>query len=318
VLVVTAMFPHRYAPDAGIFVAEQVESLRSLGLDVDVLFMDTSHTRFNYLVGCAQVLLKTRRARYDLIHGHYGYAGLVARCQVGTPVVVTLHGSDVNLASQRPFSRLAAALADETIVVSPALAGLAHMPKAHIIPCGVDLSVFGPIPREEARRALGIDPRARIVLFPSDPARRVKRFDRFQAACSLIDPRPEVLTLAGRPHYKVPLYLNAADCVVLTSDTEGSPVVVREALACNAPVVSVDVGDVRQHLEGVVPGAVVPSSAEELAAAIECVLVSGQRSNGRERVQHLDLASIAGRVSHVYQQAVARHQASGAAARMGA
>jgi glycosyltransferase involved in cell wall biosynthesis len=163
---------------------------------------------------------------------------------------------------------------------------------------------------------LGIDPRARVVLFPSDPGRRVKRFDRLQAACSRIDPPPEVLTLSAQPHNKVPLFLNAADCVVLTSDTEGSPVVVREALACNAPVVSVDVGDVRQHLEGVVPGEVVSSSAEALAAAIERVLVSGQRSNGRERVQHLDLATIASRVRRVYVQAVARHQASGAAARM--
>jgi teichuronic acid biosynthesis glycosyltransferase TuaC len=315
VLVVTAMYPQPNAPDAGIFVAEQVDSLRRLGLDVDVLFMDTRRSRFNYLGGCRQVLLRTRRARYDLIHGHYGYAGLVARCQIGTPVVVTLHGSDVNLATQRPFSRLAAALADETIVVSAALARLAHLPSAHVIPCGVDLSAFRPMPKDEARLMLGIDPHARVVLFPSDPARSVKRFDLFQAACSRIHPSPEVLTLAGHPHARVPLYLNAADCVMLTSDTEGSPVVVREALACNTPVVSVDVGDVRQHLEGVEPGAIVPASAEALATAVEHILVSGRRSNGRERVKHLALDAIAGRVSSVYHQAVARHQASGAAAR---
>jgi glycosyltransferase involved in cell wall biosynthesis len=145
-------------------------------------------------------------------------------------------------------------------------------------------------------------------LFPGDPARRIKRFDRFEAAIAQLRQPVQMLTLANVPRPRVPLILNAADCVVLTSDSEGSPVVVREALACNTPIVSVDVGDVRQQLAGVAPGEVAGPSPANLAAAIERVLVAGARSNGRASVSGLGLDAIAARVYQVYERAIAgRH-----------
>jgi teichuronic acid biosynthesis glycosyltransferase TuaC len=303
VLVVTPMYPRPDAPTRGAFVRDQVDCLRRLGVEVDVLNLDGRQGLLKYVLGGLCVFAATLRYRYDVVHAHYGFAGLVARLQVRSPVVVTFHGSDVNLRSQRPFSRLAAYLADQIIVTSPALASLLGDQRADVIPCGVDLSEFRPIPKIEARRALGLDPDLSLVLFPGSPKRSVKRFDRFQAALELL-PNPVVaLILEDIPHEHVPLYINAADCLVLTSDAEGSPVVVREAIACNTPVVSVDVGDVREWCSGIQPGAIVGKSARELADAIGAVIDSGTRSNGRERAAAFASDEIARRVVAVYERA---------------
>jgi teichuronic acid biosynthesis glycosyltransferase TuaC len=310
VLVVTPMYPLSDRPTRGAFVRDQVEALRRLGVEVDVLNFDGRRGVLKYLIGGWHVFALTSTRRYHVVHAHYGFAGLVARCQFRSPVVVTFHGSDVNLRTQRPLSRLAATLADQVIVTSPVLASLLQQPRAEVIPCGVDLSQFRPIPKVDARRALGLDPSAPTVLFPGSPGRSVKRFDRFQAALELLPGPVAWLTLESVHRERVPLYMNAADCVVLTSDSEGSPVVVREALACNTPVVSVDVGDVRDWLTGVRPGAIVGRSARDLADAIGAVLRTGKRSNGRERATTFDADVVARRVIDTYQRAVsARHDA---------
>jgi teichuronic acid biosynthesis glycosyltransferase TuaC len=306
VLVVTAHYPRADAPWRGVATGDQVEALRRLGVQVDVLEVGAGRGWLKYARGCLLVFITTLRERYDLVHGHYGFAGLVARCQARCPAVVTFYGSDVNRPDQRPFSRLAAVLADEVIVVSRALGVLIDRPTAEVIPFGVDLRLFCPMSKMEARRALRLQSDATIILFPSFAANPVKRFDRLLAAVALLPQRVAVQTLEGVPHDRVPAYLNAADCVVLTSDAEGSPVAVREALACNAPVVSVDVGDVREWLTGVEPGAVVGKSPYEIADAIAAVLRSGGRSNGRERVGALGHGKIAERVLAVYERALVR------------
>jgi glycosyltransferase involved in cell wall biosynthesis len=294
------MYPCAAAPYQGIFVHEQVVALRELGVEVDVLYLEGGRGIQKYLRGCLRVLAACARRHYDVVHGHYGFAGLVARCQIAAPVVVTFYGSDVNQRRQRPFSKLAAALADETIVLSPTLAQLARLRNAHVIPCGVDLTRFQPLDKAEARRALGIDPHATVLLFPADPARRVKRYDRFETAVARLERPVHVLTLHNVPRERVPLVLNAADCLVMTSDSEGSPVSVREALACNTPVVSVDVGDVRELLEGVEPSYVVSSDPDHIAAAVARVLATGQRSNGRRKAATLDANVSARRVYDLY------------------
>jgi glycosyltransferase involved in cell wall biosynthesis len=300
VLAVTAMYPSPAAPYQGIFVHEQIVALRELGAHIDVLYIEGRRGKHEYLRGCLRVAAACARRQYDVVHGHYGYAGLVARCQLAAPVVVTFYGSDINLQHERPFSKLAAALANETIVLSPVLARVGGLARAHVIPCGVDLSTFRPMEVTEARRALGIDADATVLLFPADPARRVKRFDRFQAAISRLEEPVHVLTLHDVPREQVPLVLNAADCLVMTSDSEGSPVSVREALACNTPIVSVDVGDVRELLEGVEHSHVVSFEPDAIAAAVRRVLAGRNRSNGRQKAPFLDADVSAKRVYDLY------------------
>jgi teichuronic acid biosynthesis glycosyltransferase TuaC len=306
VLVVTAMYPRPDATTLGLFVEEQVESIKRQGVEIDVMQISPRSGRLRYLVGALGIFRATLTRHYDVVHAHYGPVGLLARCQIRAPVVVTLHGSDVNLATQRPLSRVAVAVANETIAVSHALAARMGQQNIHVIPCGVNLSLFRPMPVAEARRALGLAPDVPVVLFAASPSQSIKRFDRFLSAIRLLRREVAVLTLGDVPHLQVPLYLNAAECAVLTSDSEGSPVVVREALACNTPIVTVEVGDVREQLLGVTPGAVVGHYPTEIASAISAVLAQARRSNGRGMVEHLGLDAVAYRVLAVYRRAAGR------------
>jgi glycosyltransferase involved in cell wall biosynthesis len=252
VLFVTAMYPHAERPGNGAFVAHQAEQLRALGHRVDVVHVKGYESRWNYLIGAWEVLRATWSGRHDLVHVHYGLTGLCALLRWRTPMVVTLHGSDMLQGRLHPFvSRCVSAMAHSTIAVSPAIASRAQ---STLIPCGVDLERFRPVDRADARSKLGLAPEGKYVLFPFDPRRRVKRYDLAEAAVALLRDRGVVATLLpvwNATNDLMPLYYSAADVMILCSDSEGSPTSVKEALACNLPVVSTDVGDVSAILQGV-------------------------------------------------------------------
>jgi len=107
----------------------------------------------------------------------------------------------------------------------------------------------------------------------------------------------------GRPQEELALAMSAADVLLLPSFHEGSPNVVKEALAAGLPVVAAPVGDCAERLAGVTPGAVVAREPEAFASAVEAVLASGERSNGREKVAHLELSGVARRILAVYERA---------------
>jgi len=154
------------------------------------------------------------------------------------------------------------------------------------------------MPMGDARRALGLPSDRRFVLFPADPALTVKRFDLAKAAVDLATrhgPNIELLSVHGRPHREMVLWLNAADVLLITSFAEGSPVVVKEANACNLPVVSVSVGDLPDQLRHVQPSAVVAPRPEDLAEAVSRILRMDRRSNGRDGLREVDSRTIAER-----------------------
>src|SRR5262249_39427473 len=138
-----------------------------------------------------------------------------------------------------------------TIVVSPKI----HQKLGgEIIPCGVDLSLFSPRPKAEARRRLGLADDRKYILFPFDPNRAVKRFDIAREAVSRLAANGQdvdMLTVSKVHFREMPWYYSAADAMILCSDSEGSPTSVKEALACNLPVVSTDIGDVREIMKGI-------------------------------------------------------------------
>ncbi len=248
VLLVTNMYPTPDRPAAGVFVAEQVASLERLGVRFDVLFIDGRRSTLNYAWGVPRLWARLRKERYDLIHAHYAFSGLIARLQWRLPLVVTHHGIEVLTGWTVPLCRLASRWADQVIVVSRAMAqALAPLP-SHVIPCGVDLELFRPGDRATARAQLGLDPERPLVLFAGD-LRPEKRYPLAQAAVARLREMgvdAELITLTGQPHDRVPLYMQACDALILTSTHEGSPMVVKEAMACNLPVVSVAVGDVAE------------------------------------------------------------------------
>jgi len=302
-LVVTSIYPTPEDPGLGAFVASQVESLRKIGVGVDVLFLDVQRAKWELVKGIARVrrIVKT----YDLVHAHFGYNGIPACLQRTRPVVVSFCGTDIVHPRLRPLARWVARRADACIVKSDHLRAILNHP-AFVIPNGVNLERFRPEDHREARRRLGFRPDVRYALFVANPARPEKRYDLAKAALEAVKQSNimplEILVLHNRPREEVPRYLNAADLLLLTSDWEGSPNAVKEAMACNLPVVATDVGDVRQVLNGAHNCAVCAATPQALAEGIQNVLRDGARSDGRSRIARLSADAVAVQILKVYRR----------------
>jgi glycosyltransferase involved in cell wall biosynthesis len=234
-------------------------------------------------------------------------------------VVVTFHGSDLQGIRDprgrvtplgyvlRFSSRWVATHADVVILVSQHLAR--YLPKDiayHVIPAGIDLGLFRPIPMADARHLLGLPMDMRLVLFVGNPERTEKRFWLAKEAVASLDGMPGIRIVVANnvPLERMPLFMNACDALLLTSSSEGSPNAVKEALACNLPVVSTDVGDVRQRI-GNLDGCRVCSDnrPESLAQALGQVLESHARIQGRQAVLDMDEGVLIRKVIGVYEKA---------------
>lgn len=321
VLVVTNMYPTEQMPHAGPFVAAQVESVRRLGVDVEVLHLERPESgRGVYRRLAGRLRRHVAAAQPDLVHAAYGgvMAEAVTRAVRDRPVLVTFHGTDLlggrgdsvlGTVARRAgvaASRLAARRASGVIVVARGLC--AALPRrldpsrVWVVPNGVDLELFAPRDRGACRKELGWDVTSRHVLFPSAPSRPEKRYALARAAVGRLNGgRPVQLHALDRvPHDDVPLMLNAADAIVLTSTHEGSPVVVKEALACGVPIVSVDVGDVRERIDGIAGCHIAEATPDDLAAKLELALAHTAPIDARERVEELSLERTALKVREVY------------------
>jgi glycosyltransferase involved in cell wall biosynthesis len=315
VLMVTPQLPRPGRPGTLAPTVRQIESIRSLGVDVQVLEV-RGVKRLKYLQRLPD--LRSLAASVDLVHAHFGYCGWLARSQRTTPVVVSFMGDDLLgtpdvTGRTSAFSRCVvqadrwlARVVDAVIVKSAAMARIVAPVKAHVIPNGVDLNTFRPIDKRAAKAQLGLAEHTRYVLFPGWPEEPRKAFPLAQAVVNetarLIGEPLELLPLRRVESDKVPLYMNACDVMVLTSYLEGSPNVVKEAMACNLPMVSVPVGDVSELLAGVDGCAVRPRDVGELSTALVTVLRRAAPTNGRTAVEKkkLDLMSVALKVVDVY------------------
>lgn len=327
VLAVTNMYPTPSMPASGVFVGEQVRGLRAIGVTVEVLFVDRVTKGMSaYFTMMRPVREALRSFAPDIVHVMYGgvMADQVMRKVNRVPKLVTFHGSDLlgenlsgtwrKLISHYGIfcSRRAAKLADGIVVVSERLkkalpSGL-EPAKIRIIPCGIDVQRFQPLDRSHCRAKLGWKATSFHVLFPSRRNNTVKRPALALAAVAEVAARgvvPELHFLEGVPNEAVPLWMNASDALILTSAHEGSPTVVKEALACGLPVVSVDVGDVGEQLRGVEGCHLAASDPTDLASKLLAVKRTGNSVVAREKVQRLSLENIAIDLAAFYQQLVA-------------
>ncbi|EMA29185.1 group 1 glycosyl transferase [Halobiforma lacisalsi AJ5] len=298
-----------------IFFTQQIDTLERKGVDTTVLVvpgadqidgdMGSGRGVAEYLQFLPKVRQELRSGDYDLIHANYGLTAPYAITQFRLPVVLTLWGSDV-VGFDGAVTKACAWRCDAITVRSEEMRDLLGR-DAHILPSGIDLERFEPMDRREACERVGWDPDRKHVLFPYSPDYERKNYplakrvtERTRDRLEATDDEIELQTISGVPHERVPIFMNAADALLLTSRHEGSPNTVKEAMACNLPVVSTDVGDVRTRLRDVSPSGV-GTTEDELVDELVAVLESESRSNGRDAVREVSWDRIGDRILDIYE-----------------
>jgi teichuronic acid biosynthesis glycosyltransferase TuaC len=316
--MVTSEWPKVDQPNLVPFIVQQVRYLREAGVEVEVFPFRGARNPANYARAWKDLRLRIRTGKHDLVHAQFGQAGALAAFSKLRPLVVTYRGDDLEgiVGDKgrylwvswvlRWVSRAVATRADGIVVVSRHLVRYLPRPPDAIIPTGIDFKKFRPVPMAEARAQLGLPPDRKLVLFPANPAETRKRHALAERAVRIVGDA-HLIVAWGVPHQDVPVYMSACDAMVLTSMHEGSPNVVKEALACNLPIVSVDVGDVQERLEGVEGCIVCPDDRPQtLARALDAVLQHGRLAAGRQAVADLDEEILTRRVVDTYERVVAR------------
>lgn len=319
VLVITSEWPTENRPNDVPFLVQYVDALRKQGIEVDVFHFTARANPLNYIKAWFEVRKHSSWVQADILHAQWGQSAFLALFS-RKPLVITFHGSDLQgiVDSRGRYSfkgkilvamnKLLSHTADRCIVVSRRLGELLDNScrSVEVIPMGIDLHLFHRINQLVARKQLGLNQNTRYVLFISDPKRPEKRFALAQEAFASANiPNTELLVVSGQPYEKIPLYLNAGDLLLMTSSHEGSSVILKEALACNLPVVAVDVGDAREKLQDIA-GCVVceDDDPQTIARAITQALAYDKPINGRDSVLDLSWELIAQRTIAVYNQAL--------------
>lgn len=310
-LVVSNMRPDAAHPERGSFVRDQVAALRALPGAPELELYEFAPGA-GALARAARELRRrfgprpraaATRAPFDVVHAHFGLTAWPALTVAAHVRALTLHGTDVSHPRTRLLTRAALPRVDLLATVSDEL--LAELParaanRAHVLPCGVDLDRFAPLPRALARAELGLDGARAYVLFAADPARPEKRYDRARELLAGLD--AELLALGGVEPARVPLWVNAADAVLVPSEREGFGLAVLEALACDVPVLATPVGVHEHALAGLDRTLCAPFDAGRWRAALEplldaaCAAGDGPRVSGRARAERWSARRMAERV----------------------
>jgi len=312
----TAMYPTKENPAFGSFVRTQAESLKRAGLGVEVLVLKGRNRKLIYPKGVLQLRKLLKWGLFDLVHAHYGFVGMVARTQWKVPVVVTYHGDDllgtvVEEGKKALWSPLVVAAGkklaqyvDAAIVQTAEMASKLRKSSVFVIPHEVDFDIFYPTERLEARAMLGLRADKKYLLFAADPEIPVKRFPLAKTVADWLGRRDssiELLVVSRESQSRLALYMSACDALVFPSYQEGSPNVVKQAMASNLPIVATDVGDIRQVIGNTKGCYVCNPSVSEFAARITEILSPPRRTEGREAIRHLDSSTVSGRIIEVYE-----------------
>jgi len=282
ILIVCSKNSGKIAP----FILEQGESLVRIGVEVDY-YPIVGKGLNGYWENRKSYLEKIESFRPDIIHAHYGLSGLLANTQRKIPVVTTYHGSDINKLSLFLLSRMNMMLSAHNIFVSEKNRSKSDLKtNFSLIPCGVDTILFVPQSKSESRKLLGLEAEKKLVLFSSAFEISVKNSTLALSAVALLHD-VQLIELKNYSREQVVLLMNAADVALMTSFTEGSPQFIKEALACNCPIVSVPVGDVPFVIDKIEGCFIASYDAIDIAEKIKMVLDNGMRTDGRKRIIEL-------------------------------
>ncbi len=306
-LVVSNMRPDAAHPERGRFVRDQVAALRRLdGLSVGL---------YEFPPG-ARALARApfdlrsryRGERFDVVHAHFGLTAWPALAVRAHGRALTVHGTDVTHPRTRLITRAALPTVGLLAAVSEAL--VAQIPgrrareRARVLPCGVDMERFRPIPRAQARAQLGLDPSRPYLLFAADPTRAEKRHDRASALARAVG--VQLLALGGVEPERVPLYVNAANAVLVPSEREGFGLAALEALACDVPVLATPVGVHAQALNGLPGTLCAPFELERWKTALAShVSELDPRVDGRARAERFSSLRMAELLAEAWRSLIA-------------
>jgi glycosyltransferase involved in cell wall biosynthesis len=302
ILVVASFNKGRFAP----FVVEQVEALKKQGCAIEFFGLQGKGLH-GYLKNLPKLKGKIKEFCPDVIHAHYGLSGLLANLQRRVPVVTTYHGSDINDKKVLPFSKTAMRLSAWNVFVSRKTLEIAKPKKKYILlPCGIDLSDMQLTEKAEARRKMNLQFDGKYILFAGAFDIEVKNAPLAKdAVACLQEGQTELLELKGYKRDEVTLLMCAADAFLMTSQTEGSPQVIKEAMACGCPIVSVDVGDVKERVEGVEGCFVsVSRNPNDLANLLGKAFAFVGKTDGRKKIvaDGLDNQQVAKQLVEIYER----------------
>lgn len=283
------------------FIYEQIEAVKkNYNIEYDAFFIKGRGT-IGYLKNLPGLNSKIKSYLPDLVHAHFGLSGFLACLQRKVPAIITFHGSDGHVPQVRFLSKIAAKLSQFNIYVSQAVNKLIYESKRDsVIPCGLNLDVFHPIETRIAREKLKMDADKKYILFASGFSNEVKNAPLAFTAVEKSGLSCKLIELKNKSREEVNLLLNACDLLLLTSFSEGSPQIIKEAMACNCPIVATDVGDIRNLISGIDGCFVTSFNPEVVAEKIKLALDFNKRTNGREKIKHFDNKLIAEKIFKVY------------------
>jgi teichuronic acid biosynthesis glycosyltransferase TuaC len=288
---------------ASPFIIEQVESLKKMDIHIEY-FLIKGKGWTGYLKSLSKLKKKIKNKKFNLIHAHYGLSGLLATLQRKIPVIITFHGSDININKNYKWSFIASRLSSKNIFVHK------DQPKKlkvmlnekDIIPCGINLKIFQPKDKVALRKKLNWDQKKVYILFSSSFDKPVKNVNLAYKSTQNVK-NSELIELKNYTKIELSNLMNAADLLLVTSFSETGPLIVKEAIACNCPVVSTDVGDVKEIIVKRKNSFVTSYNPKEIEAVIKKVIKLKKPVPKDElTLQEYDLNYAAQRIKVVYQE----------------
>ena len=310
ILVVSRLKPNN---KISIITHRQMYSIQKLGHNLIYFSVDKGGL-FGYLSALIKLRKILRKNNFDVVHAHYSLCGIISTLAGAEHLVVSLMGSDVKNSNINKFiikyfieKKWAKVIVKSEEMLSAIKAYSKVKKEIIVLPNGVDFELFKPLKKQNVRKQIGWDPNAKVILFGSDPARTEKRYDNAEKVVKNLrvqEYKIELKILKDVAPENVPLYINGADVVLLTSDREGSPNIIKEAMACNIPIVTTKVGDVEMVI-GNTPSCIITeeNNLELITSALWNILSSNiEKTEGRERIKWLSNELIAKKLVDFYEK----------------
>ncbi|MFV0584440.1 MAG: glycosyltransferase [Parabacteroides gordonii] len=320
VLLVTNMYPTPETPYYGIFVKEQMEAICKVHKDVfyTIFFIDGRNSKMEYLKSISKIHKLINKSEFDLIHVHYGLSGLflLKKLKKNIPVVITLHGGDIQIEQGKRIqvflTKLILKKTDWAITLNKKMDTIAkrYIPFTKIIPCSVNINTFTPVKKESVTNI-------KKIIFPSDRSREVKNYPLFENVIEILKSKYKIqcstIEIKNMSRSEVSKLYGTSDLMIMTSISEGSPQVIKEAMACNLPIVSTNVGDVSNLLKGVRNSAVSESMDADMLAELAYQVLNNKIEGiyGRDKIKQmkLDDDSIGESLFNIYNRLIYPSQA---------